>query len=422
MITRGVQGVLLALVVSITVGCYAPKIEDCTVMCGHSVNCPRGMTCEHGFCSAKRQCGTGDGDGGTDAADGGDARGGGDADAGLDVGDTSATDTDASVDADARSVTDADAQSHGDGGDAENPDAPDGQDGSGDSPADVADADVSTDTPADPTDAPPDVADPADGSDAATPWTPSVIPNLVLWLETDRGIEGHVGDASVGPEVATWRDQSGQSNHAIQLKPKSAPTYTADVFNGMPGLEFTAMTWMQINETASLRWGFGDFLVLVVYRSTGRCEGDCILHQLYRKQEVDYPWRGPGLGIKPGGNIEVHLMHDVQDQWFLSLKRGYDSGRIHLVGAERRSNRPGMRIDGAGFPGPPPPTVVVNMDAPGQHVFFGAHGINEPPYDFSLAGYIGAIVAVKGPISDADLAQLESYLMVKYGIGSDGTP
>ena len=45
----------------------------------------------------------------------------------------------------------------------------------------------------------------------------------------------------------------------------------------------------------------------------------------------------------------------------------------------------------------------------GENVYFGAHGLNpDPPLDFPFSGYIGAIVAVQGPISDADLAQLET--------------
>ena len=92
------------------------------------------------------------------------------------------------------------------------------------------------------------------------------------------------------------------------------------------------------------------------------------------------------------------------------------------MGAQRRSSWPSLRIDGADFPSALP-TVVVNLDAPGQNVYFGAHGINpDPPYDFPFTGYISAIIAVEGPISATDVAQLESYLMVKYGIVPGGPP
>ena len=48
---------------------------------------------------------------------------------------------------------------------------------------------------------------------------------------------------------------------------------------------------------------------------------------------------------------------------------------------------------------------MLNLDAPGANVYFGAHGLNPgPPLDFPFSGYIGAIVAVHGPISATDLA------------------
>jgi hypothetical protein len=180
---------------------------------------------------------------------------------------------------------------------------------------------------------------------------------------------------------------------------------------------------MAILDAASLRWGFEPFLLLVLYRATGRCEDACVLQELYRKQEVDFPWRGPGLGLKPEGRVEVHLWHDGLDQWFTSGQVGYDSGRTHLAGIERRaSGQVIMRIDGAelwGFP----PTAVVRMDAPAQNVYIGAHGVKHtPPDDFPFNGYMGAIIAVKGPISPTDLTALESYLMGKYGAVSGGLP
>jgi hypothetical protein len=146
------------------------------------------------------------------------------------------------------------------------------------------------------------------------------------------------------------------------------------------------------------------------------------VQQLYRKQAVDFPWSGPGLGIQPGGKIEFHLDHQVENNWLASPGSGYDSGRIHLVGAQRRSNWPSVRIDGDDFLSGTP-TAVINLDAPGANVYFGAHGVNpDPPIDFPFRGYIGAIVAVRGPISATELTQVESYLMAKYGATPGGPP
>ena len=414
------RGAWLLLAAGLVLGCYDPTFKDCELECGPSIRCPGGMTCQGGLCTSGPQCPTGTGP----DADAGDA--------GMDLLEDVSPDlpTDSTIEAPPDVATDIALEAP--------PDVP--TDIALEAPPDVA-TDVALEAPPDvPADmaieAPPDVATdvaletPPDvpsvgdgsspetpGGDGKAPWTPAVIPNLVLWLEGDRGI-----DATPGAKVSAWRDQSPLHNDAKQTTDMFAPKFAAGPFSGAPGLEFSSKAWMTIREDQSLRWGVFDFLVLVVYRSTARCEGSCILQQLYRKQEVDWPWRGPGLGIQPAGRIEVHLDHDAPNQWLSSPATGYDSGNIHLVGAQRRWGWPSLRIDGRDFPAPVPSTVT-NLDAPGENVYFGAHGLNpDPPVDFPFSGYIGAIVAVQGPISDADLAQLESYLMLKYGAVAGSPP
>ena len=219
-----------------------------------------------------------------------------------------------------------------------------------------------------------------------------------------------------------WRDQSRLHNDAKQTTEMFAPRLAADPFGGMPGLEFTTKAWMMIDDDLSLRWGVLDFLVLVVYRATGACEGPASCNSSIASKRSTEPWPGPGLGIQPGGTDRGPPHHEPRTTGLTSPAAGYDSGRIHLVGAQRRSAGPACGSTASTFPRALP-TVVVNLEPPVQNVYFGAHGLNpDPPIDFPFTGYIGAIVAVKGPISAADLAQLESYLMVKYGVGPAARP
>jgi hypothetical protein len=442
---------VLGLVASVGLGCYRPKFDDdCTIKCSDEIGCPGGLKCRGGYCtSGPQQCpmdggpDTGDtGDAQTDRGDApvsetdgpGDLREAGDRDTdepdGSDAGPDGPPHTD--VDADPDVPPDVDVEAGPDvpphtNADAD-PDVPIDPDVDADPDVPIdpdvdAGPDVAMDRPADsPDGSPPDVGRPdgidgPDGGDRPPVWTPAVIPNLVLWLESDRGI-----DAALGAKISEWRDQSPLQNDAKQSTELFAPKLATDPVSGMPALEFTSKAWMMISDDLSLRWGVLDFLVLVVYRSTARCDSGCILQQLYRKQEVNEPWVGPGLGIQPGGKIEVHLSHWAANHWLASPAMGYDSGRIHLVGAQRRSSWPSLRIDGTDFPSDLP-REVVNLDASGQNVYFGAHGINpDPPIDFPFTGYISAIIAVAGPVSAADVSALESYLMLKYGVVPGGPP
>ena len=64
----------------------------------------------------------------------------------------------------------------------------------------------------------------------ASPITPSSIPGLLMWLEADVGASG--------PSVATWLDQSGNHNDAIQGNAALQPQLVAGVANGHPVLRF----------------------------------------------------------------------------------------------------------------------------------------------------------------------------------------
>ena len=64
---------------------------------------------------------------------------------------------------------------------------------------------------------------------------------------------------------------------------------------------------MTINDDLSLSWGFVDFLVLVVYRATGPARTTASCNSSIANKRSTEPWSGPGLGLQPGGRIEVHL-------------------------------------------------------------------------------------------------------------------
>jgi hypothetical protein len=431
--------VLLAAVAWFAVGCYRPNFEDCTKTCTPEIQCPGGLECVKGWCTAGRQCGPsgidvpapqGDGpdaDASPDGVDGGGADGDGGPDAPKDTRD------DMKPDAPRDTPDDVEPDAPKDTPDDVEPDAPKDtpDDVEPDAPKDTPD-DVEPDDPKDipddpPSDMPPDIAAdlPDDSSDGhvpdvigdtpteTPPWTPGMIPNLVLWLEADRDIE-----AFPGASVRGWRDQSAEKNHARQFDQMLAPTLVTNAVNGAPAVEFTGNTWMAITDAPSMRWGFGDFLLLILYQSVRPCSPEsCYQQMLFHKTEVADPYPGPSLILQATGRVQAHISHLPQGpgQDLFSKAIGYDDGRPHLIGVRRSSNQLGLLIDGVDTPGPPA-QVVVNVDALGSKAYFGAHGIQQPPDEFSFYGYISAIIGIKGAISAPDLAALESYLMTKYGI------
>jgi len=71
------------------------------------------------------------------------------------------------------------------------------------------------------------------GGVSSAPWLPTDIAGCVLWLRSDLGITKDGSD-----RVSQWADQSGQNNHASQATEAKQPVWTADQYQGLPGLYF----------------------------------------------------------------------------------------------------------------------------------------------------------------------------------------
>ena len=69
---------------------------------------------------------------------------------------------------------------------------------------------------------------------------PNQVSGLQLWLKADAGVFSDAGitPAVSGNMVGQWNDQSGQGNHATQTTSADAPTYTTNVLNGLPAIQF----------------------------------------------------------------------------------------------------------------------------------------------------------------------------------------
>ena len=67
---------------------------------------------------------------------------------------------------------------------------------------------------------------------------------MLLWLHADA-----ITGVSNGGAVTTWTDSSGNGYNAVYVNPNGevAPTYVANVFNGLPVVRFSGDNLLQVS-------------------------------------------------------------------------------------------------------------------------------------------------------------------------------
>lgn len=240
------------------------------------------------------------------------------------------------------------------------------------------------------------------------------VPGLVLWLDGTRGVLEFSG------VVASWADQSGQQNHAAQSITYNRPTFTAAAINGLPGVHFdmTAQwgTFLTIADSASLRWGTDDYYLAVVARfdnDVGGSGQNSRFGTFYFKQGAS---GGPFFhanapGKTPTSGFAAELSDDAEHR-VVSVGTGYNDAKGHLFAVRRRGTTLELRHNG--LPDGAKTVPAVDVSAAGVAVSLGA--TMERIDSNRLNGDIAEIVAVRGALTDASLAGVESYLKAKYAL------
>lgn len=234
---------------------------------------------------------------------------------------------------------------------------------------------------------------------------------LVLWLDA-----GALAQTN-GDKVAVWSDLSGAANHALQSTDAYRPTFTASSINGLPAVTFDgAQSHFQIVDTLTLRWGTGDFALLVVARGAPS-EGTNAM--LYQKSNLGSPYAGPNFYVnadKPSPSRRAAIQLDATT--YTGTLAGVGDTIPRLFGGTRRvatgTSVLEMRVNGA-----TESTLiggVVDIDATAQPAIIGHNGYNPAAGFQAFAGDIAEVCAVKGTVTDEELDDLEGYLMSKYAL------
>lgn len=258
------------------------------------------------------------------------------------------------------------------------------------------------------------------GPDSAV-FSPSSLGGLVLWLDASKGV---TSDGS--NRVTAWNDQSGKGNHATYVPNDAsvavAPLLIANGVNGRPAVQFgnpggaSSTARLQVADSASLRLGTGDFYVSVVAMWTNGDPGtpnSNVWGTLYHK--ADYP-------AYTGG---VHFFGSFPDPVTDGTLGGGTSAGVNVKSATMKLNNGTwrqlafVRVNGAisvrvngTTDGTPTANATANCDATSVAAYIGSIAND----NHTLQGKIAEMILVSGTMSSKDVADVESYFKVKYGL------
>jgi hypothetical protein len=248
------------------------------------------------------------------------------------------------------------------------------------------------------------------GAPAAS-FSPDQLPGLALWLDASVGITANAAHA-----ISGWTDRSVHHNDAAQITAANQPVLVNQVINGRPAIHFNGQlsdARLDIPDSASLRWGTGDFSLQIVAAYTNTLAATPRYGMLFGKFAELAPYTGvilfanyPSDPVYSGIGAQL----DSNTQQLVSTTDNLNDGKPRLYGVRREGTTVTLQVndtDGEVIRWDAPDDV----SAPDRPVYIGSQpGIQD------LIGDIAEIVAVSGTVSPADHAALTQYLMNKYAL------
>jgi hypothetical protein len=188
--------------------------------------------------------------------------------------------------------------------------------------------------------------------------------------------------------------------------------------NGRAVIRFDGQgTSLAIPDSASLRWGTGDFTLEIVASFTNDPAVGDGYGLLYGKFEGIYPYLGPSFWANyfAGNSIATTVGGQVRvDESLTGTSTGLNDGQARVYGMRRTGlTHLELRVDGA--LNSARPISIANGDALSSFVYIGGQQTPSGVIQ-ALQGDIAEIVAVGGTLNPVDLVKLETYLKNKYGL------
>jgi hypothetical protein len=240
------------------------------------------------------------------------------------------------------------------------------------------------------------------------------IPGAVLWFDAAKGV-----DAAAG-KITRWADQSPAKNDAAPTAAANAPTLiAARSDNGRPAVHFDGKTrpaWLRIADADSLRWGTGDWTVLVAGSYDNALDGTHLdaLGTFFSKhaQNSEILFCGNWPMTENTEKASLHLGLGEGNPGMESVRKDFNDGKVRVYGARRAAGTMELRVNGkvdstrTGANG--------NIDLSGVALALGSAAGSSGR--LLLRGDLQEVIAIKGTVTPAVLDAVEKYLMAKYAV------
>ena len=259
----------------------------------------------------------------------------------------------------------------------------------------------------------------------ATWFNPASIAGLQAWYDAsdastlfDATSGGAI--ASVDSSVARWADKSGNANHATQSTSGSRPTRRSAGLNGRPSVEFVADSadsgdWLAISHQSALN-GSSGLAVFAVYRTSTAASNLGLAGK----------WQGIGesggnawvfgyTGGASGVTTATHITNNGSTSATQATSSNFNDGAARLLSMVNTSAGLQARMNGS-LQGTNSSTVLGNSACTSGVVLGGYTSSSQATGQRLMSCHISELMIFSGALTSQNVADIESYLMTKWGI------
>lgn len=232
--------------------------------------------------------------------------------------------------------------------------------------------------------------------------------NNKLWLKADENVYSDAGTtlAATTNTVQQWNDASGNANNASQGSAGNRPTYTTNVVNSLPALDFSGDDYIDPSTLGITgTGGFSIFIALqptsintnqyIIDRTTATNNLTSLKYASGNRFAVQKRTDG-GAGL--GGPESTTAANTSTFQLVDYMRTRGISYEIYVDGSLE-----GTLADGDGDLTPPTPRI-------GRHATNASRGLN---------GYISEVAIYNTDLNEAQRKIVENYMAAKYALTID---